>query len=153
MNNKKNKIKSSNKKFLTMGQVYDTAQLSVQAIQAAVQRDLDSYFGSGMVAFNLFVTPLQVTMTFHRSTNVYNQSHRANPGMELVDADAIMITGLGYNGFRLPVMFPIAPYFTNIIQQSDFMNAYCQSARLLGADRVKWMDLWVDDAIVIVRIR
>lgn len=65
---------------------------------------------------------------------------------EMIDPDAYMITGLGFNGFRMPYPLPPMPfpgYFRGIITQADFLKAYKKSAVMLGGDKIKkaWLDI------------
>ena len=73
----------------------------------------------------------------------------------MIDADAFMVTGEGYNGFQPPYKFPIAPfgYSPYKLGQSDFKMAYKESAELLGADKVKWMKMEVSHYSVVLRIK
>lgn len=73
----------------------------------------------------------------------------------MVDADAFMVTGEGFGGFRMPVKFPIVPfgYTPYLMAQSDFKMAYKDSAELLGADKVEWMKMEVTSHSVVIRIK
>ncbi|MBU3809142.1 MAG: hypothetical protein H9802_12125, partial [Candidatus Phocaeicola faecipullorum] len=74
---------------------------------------------------------------------------------DMIDADAFMVTGEGYNGFQPPYKFPIAPfgYSPYKLGQFDFKMAYKESAELLGADKVKWMKMEVSHYSVVLRIK
>ena len=60
-----------------------------------------------------------------------------------MDADAYMITGEGYNGFRMPVQFYKVPLLcTYSMEQTEFLKAYMGSADVLGADKIKKKHGW-----------
>ena len=142
------------KKFFVVGKVYDTAIMTDQEIKDTVQKDLDDYIGTGKVNFNIHTEPNMIFLIFRRSTNYYEQNN-VDLAKDMVDADAFMVTGEGYNGFRLPSKFPIAPfgYHPYLLGQSDFKMAYKESAELLGADKVKWMKMEVSHYSVVIRIK
>lgn len=142
------------KKFFVVGKVYDTAIMTDQEIKDTVQKDLDDYIGTGKVNFNIHTEPNMIFLIFRRSTNYYKQNN-VDLAKDMVDADAFMVTGEGYNGFRLPSKFPIAPfgYHPYLLGQSDFKMAYKESAELLGADKVKWMKMEVSHYSVVIRIK
>ena len=55
----------------------------------------------------------------------------------------------------MALMFPVAPfgYSPYVMAQSDFKTAYKDSAKLLGADKVKWMKMEVTPHSVVLRIK
>ena len=113
------------KKFFVVGKVYDTAIMTDQEIKDTVQKDLDDYIGTGKVNFNIHTEPNMIFLIFRRSTNYYEQNN-VDLAKDMVDADAFMVTGEGYNDFHLPSMFSIAPfgYSPYVMSQSDFKMAY-----------------------------
>ena len=112
-------------KFFVVGKVYDTAIMTDQEIKDTVQKDLDDYIGTGKVNFNIHTEPNMIFLIFRRSTNYYEQNN-VDLAKDMVDADAFMVTGEGYNDFHLPSMFSIAPfgYSPYVMSQSDFKMAY-----------------------------
>ena len=122
------------KKFFVVGKVYDTAIMTDQEIKDTVQKDLDDYIGTGIVNFNIHTEPDMIFLIFIRFTDYYKQNN-VDLAKDMVDADAFMVTGEGYNDFHLPSMFSIAPfgYSPYVMSQSDFKMAYKESAELLGA--------------------
>lgn len=142
------------KKFFVVGKVYDTAIMTDQEIKDTVQKDLDDYIGTGIVNFNIHTEPNMIFLIFIRFTDYYKQNN-IDLSKDMIDADAFMVTGEGYNGFRLPSKFPIAPfgYHPYLLGQSDFKMAYKESAELLGADKVKWMKMEVSHYSVVIRIK
>ena len=97
------------KKIFVVGKVYDTALMTDDRIRDAVQKDLNDYIGTGKVDFNIHTGPDMISLVFTRFTDYYGQRNADLTG-EMMDADAFMITGEGYNGFHMPFMFPTAPF-------------------------------------------
>ena len=143
-----------NKKVFVVGKVYDTATMTDQEIEDAVQKDLEAYIGKGMVNFGFHTSPNMISLVFIRFTGYYKQNN-ANLKKDMVDADAFMVTGEGFGGFRMPVKFPIVPfgYTPYLMAQSDFKMVYKDSAELLGADKVGWMKMEVTSHSVVVRLK
>lgn len=143
-----------NKKVFIVGKVYDTATMTDQEITDAVQKNLDEYIGKGIVNFGFHTTPNMISLVFIRFTKYYKEVS-ADLKKNMVDADAFMVTGEGFGGFRMPVKFPIVPfgYTPYLMAQSDFKMAYKDSAELLGADKVEWMKMEVTSHSVVIRIK
>ena len=142
------------KRIFSVSKVYDTALMTDEEIRDAVQKDLDDYIGTGKVDFNIHTESNMIFLIFIRFTDYYKQKN-VDLNKEMIDADAFMVTGEGYNGFQLPFKFPIAPfgYSPYVMDQSDFKTAYKESAELLGADKVKWMKMEVSPHSVVLRIK
>ena len=142
------------KKIFAVGKVYDTALMTDQEIEDAVQKDLDDYIGTGKVDFSIHTEPDMISLVFIRFTGYYGEKS-IDMAKDMIDADAFMITGEGYQGFHLPSMFPTVPfgYTPYVMSQSDFKMAYKESSELLGADKVKWMKMEVTDHSVVLRIK
>ena len=153
MMNEKNNARLS-KKIFAVGKVYDTALMTDQEIEDAVQKDLDDYIGTGKVDFSIHTEPDMISLVFIRFTDYYKQNN-IDLSKDMIDADAFMITGEGYQGFHLPSMFPTVPfgYTPYVMTQSDFKMAYKESSELLGADKVKWMKTEVTPHSVVLRIK
>lgn len=72
----------------------------------------------------------------------------------IMDADAYMITGEGYEGFRMPAQFPKVPLrCTYSMEQPEFIKSYIESAELLGADKIKKAWLEIDRGKIVLRVR
>ena len=142
------------KKFFVVGKIYDTALMTDQEIKDAVQENLDDYIGEGKVNFSIYTEPNMISLIFIRFTDYYKQNN-IDLSKDMIDADAFMITGEGYQGFHLPSMFPTVPfgYTPYVMSQSDFKMAYKESSELLGADKVKWMKTEVTPHSVVLRIK
>lgn len=143
-----------NKKVFIVGKVYDTATMSDQEIEDAIQKDLDEYIGEGKVSFGFYTSPNMISLVFIRFTGYYKQNN-VDLKKNMLDADAFMVTGEGFGGFRLPVKFPIAPfgYTPYLMEQSDFKTAYKNSAVLLRADKIAWMKTEVTPHSFVVRLK
>ena len=151
--NGKNNARLS-KKIFVVGKVYDTAHMTDQEIEDAVQKDLDDYIGTGKVDFSIHTEPDMISLVFIRFTGYYGEKS-IDMAKEMIDADAFMITGEGYQGFHLPSLFPTVPfgYTPYVMSQSDFKMAYKESSELLGTDKVKWMKMEVTPHSVVLRIK
>ena len=142
------------KKFFVVGKIYDTALMTDQEIKDAVQENLDDYIGEGKVNFSIYTEPNMISLIFIRFTDYYKQNN-VDLTKDMIDADAFMVTGEGYQGFHLPSLFPTVPfgYTPYVMSQSDFKMAYKESSELLGADKVKWMKTEVTPHSVVLRIK
>lgn len=142
------------KRIFSVSKVYDTALMTDEEIRDAVQKDLDDYIGTGKVDFSIHTESNMISLIFIRFTDYYKQKN-VDLNKEMIDADAFMVTGEGYNGFQLPSKFLIAPfgYSPYVMDQSDFKTAYKESAELLGADKVGWMKMGVTHHSVVLRIK
>lgn len=143
------------KKFLAVGKIYDTAQMTDQEITDAVQKDLDDFMGGeGRVNFGISTTDKMISLVFIRFTEYYKQND-VDLKKDMLDADAFMVTGESFGGFKMPVKFPVAPfgYTPYLMAQSDFKTAYKDSAELLGADKVVWMKTEVTPHSFVIRLK
>ena len=139
------------KLFIT-SKIYDTEKQTIAEIQEAVQTDIDNYVGKDRVIFKLYITGKTVAMYFYREVN-YSSLH-ADPRDMIIDADAYLITGEGYEGFRMPVQFYKVPYgYSYSMEQSEFLKAYKDSAELLGVDKIKKAWLEIDEKKIILKIK
>lgn len=139
------------KLFIT-SKIYDTEKQTIAEIQEAVQKDIDNYIGKDKVIFKLYITGKTAAMYFYRGVD-YSSLH-ADPGDMIIDADSYTITGEDYNGFRMPVQFPKAPYgFSYSMEQSEFIKSYKDSAELLGVEKIKKAWLEVDGDKIVLRVK
>lgn len=139
------------KLFIT-SKIYDTETKTIAEIEKAVQEDIDNYIGKDKVIFKLYITGKTAAMYFYRGVD-YSSLH-ADPKDMIIDADAYLITGEGYEGFKMPVQFYKVPYgYSYSMEQSEFLKAYKDSAELLGADKIKkaWLD--IDGEKIILNIK
>lgn len=139
------------KLFIT-SKIYDTEKQTIAEIENLVQKDIDSYVGKDRVIFKLYITGKTAAMYFYRGVNY--SSFNADPGDMIIDADAYMITGEGYEGFRMPCPFYKVPYgFSYSMEQSEFIKSYKDSAELLGAEKIKKGWLEIDGEKIVLRVK
>ena len=133
------------KKIFVAGKVYDLQVMDKNEVEASVQEYLDSAIGKGRVRFELCTVGNMTTMSFHRGFDY--SSYNADPAKDMMDADAFMMTAHEYKDFMMPVPFPTLPVpgfgYPYHISQTDFLDAYRKSARILGAKQDKRMHGWI----------
>ena len=133
------------KKIFIAGKVYDLQVMDKDEVEASVQEYLDNVIGKGRVRFELCTIGNMTAMSFHRGFDY--SSYNADPVKDIMDADAFMMTAHEYKGFMMPHPFPALPVpgfgYPYHISQTDFLDAYCKSAKVLGASRIKnaWLDI------------
>lgn len=151
----KNNNTQIDKKIFVAGKVYDLLVMDKDTVEASVQADLDSYAGRDRVRFELYTIGNAVAMFFHRGFDY--GPYNADPTKDMMDADAFMITAHEYEGFMMPVPFPTLPVpgfgYPYHISQTDFLDAYCKSARILGASRIKNASLDISPLSIILRVQ
>ena len=127
--------KEVNKTIYVAGKVYALTSMSSQEIQDDVQSKLDNHLGKDHVIFRISVCENDVIINFWRSyTECYHPEERNN----IFCPDMDLITGRGIDGFTVPCIWPTAPFgylFSTGIQ--DFIPCYKKSAKVLGASRMK----------------
>lgn len=137
------------KKIFVMSKVYTITETNISEIERAVQEDLDAYVGKNKVIFKLYIVGETVAMYFYRGID-----YKSDPEDMIMDADAYMITGEGYEDFRMPAQFPKVPLrCTYSMEQSEFIKAYIESAELLGADKIKKAWLEIDGGKIVFRMK
>lgn len=138
------------KLFIT-SKIYNTKKQIIAEIEKAVQKDIDNYVGNDRVIFKLYITGKTASMYFYRGVDY--SSLRADPEDMILDADAYLITGEGFNGFRMPLPFPKVPFgYTYSMEQSEFLKAYIGSAEVLGGDKIKKVWLEIDEKKIVLRV-
>lgn len=152
MNNKNQII---DKKIFVAGKVYDLLAMDKDEVEVSVQEYLDNAIGKDRVRFELCTTGNMTTMSFHRGFDY--SPYNADPTKDIMDADAFMMTAHEYEGFRMPVPFPTLPVpgfgYPYHISQTDFLDAYRKSAKVLGASRIKNASLDISQVSVILRVQ
>ena len=146
--------KQVNKKFFAVGKVYDTAVMTDNEIESSIQKDLDTYLGKDKVEFKLSMQGRTLAMFFHRQVD-YDELH-ANPKEDIIDADALMITGEGYNGFKMHVSLPPMTFIGYIhynLGQTEFLEEYKLSAQELGADKIKDIRMEINRESIALHLR
>ena len=126
------------KKVFVMGKVYTITETNISEIEKAVQEDLDKMVGKDKVEFKLCTLGNVVAMFFNRHLDYSTLG--ADPRESIIGEDVLIITGDRYNGFIMPSPLPPMPYLGHIIynlEQSDFLKIYKESAKRLGASKIK----------------
>ena len=98
-------------KIYITSKIYDTDAKPITDIEKEVQNDLDNYVGKDRVIFKLYIIGKTAVMYFYRCVD-YSSLH-ADPVDMIIDADAYIITGEGYEGFRMQCPFYKIPYDYN----------------------------------------
>ena len=150
-----NSTQQLGKKIFIAGKVYDLQVMDKDEVEASVQEYLDSAIGKDRVRFELYIIGNAVAMFFHRGFDY--GPYNADPTKDIMDADAFMITAHEYEGFMMPVPFPTLPVpgfgYPYHINRTDFLDAYCKSAKILGASRIKNASLDISPVSVILRVQ
>lgn len=153
--NKTNNTQQLSKKVLVAGKVYDLQTMDKSLVEASVQAYLDSTIGKDKVRFELYTIGNMAAMFFHRGFDY--TTYNADPVKDIMDADAFMLTAHGYNGFWMPRPFPVIsgcayPYR---IRQMDFLDAYRESAKTLGASNINdaWLDITPQSVIFRIQVK
>lgn len=142
------------KKVFIAGKVYDLQVMDKDAVESSVQAYLDNVIGKDRVRFELCTIGNMTAMFFHRGFDY--SAYDADPVKDIMDADAFMMTAHEYKGFMMPHPFPTLPVpgfgYPYHIGQTDFLDAYRKSAKVLGASRIKntWLD--ISPQYVVLRI-
>lgn len=145
-----------NKKIFVAGKVYDLQVMNKNEVESSVQEYLDGAIGKGRVRFELCTIGNMTAMFFHRGFDY--SAYNADPVKDIMDADAFMMTAHEYDGFEMPVPFPALPLpgfgYLYRIKQTDFLDAYRKSAKVLGASRIKnaWLDIAPQSIVLRVQI-
>lgn len=141
------------KLFIT-SKIYDTEKQTIAEIEKAVQDDLDNMVGKDTIRFKLFTLGNVVAMFFNRCLDYSTLG--AAPRESIIGEDALIITGDRYNGFIMPSPLPPMPYLGHIIynlEQSDFLEIYKESAKRLGASKIKDAWLEINPGSIILRVQ
>lgn len=143
------------KKIFIAGKVYDLQVMDKDEVEASVQEYLDNVIGKGRVRFELCTIGNMTAMSFHRGFDY--SSYNADPTKDMMDADAFMMTAHEYDGFEMPRPFPALPVpgfgYPYRIKQTDFLDAYRKSAKILGASRIKNVSLNIDPQSIVLRVQ
>ena len=143
------------KKIFIAGKVYDLQAMDKDTVEASVQEYLDSAIGKGRVRFELYTIGNMTAMFFHRGLDY--SSYNADPTKDMMDADAFMMTAHEYKGFMMPHPFPTLPVpgfgYPYRIKQTDFLDSYRKSAKVLGASRIKNASLEIKPQSIVLRVQ
>lgn len=150
-----NSTQQLDKKVFIAGKVYDLQTMDKDEVEASVQEYLDNVIGKGRVRFELCTIGNMTAMSFHRGFDY--SSYNADPTKDMMDADAFMMTAHEYDGFEMPRPFPALPVpgfgYPYRIKQTDFLDAYRKSAKILGASRIRNASLEVNPRSIVLRVQ
>ena len=141
------------KKIFIAGKVDDLQVMDKDEVEASVQAYLDSAIDKDKVRFELCTVGNMTAMSFHRGLDY--SAYNADPVQDIMDADAFMMTAHEYDGFMMPRPFPIIPgcVYPYRIKQTDFLDAYRKSAKILGASRIKNVSLDIAPQSIVLRVQ
>ena len=125
-----------NNTIYVAGKVYDLATTTAEEIKTDVQNRLDAHYEKDCIIFriNVWNKEKEVTINFWRS---YMDSYNTDDKL-IFCADADLLTGRGIEGFKVPDMWPIAPFgYAFSLWLDEFITCYNNSAKILGASRMK----------------
>lgn len=139
-------------KIFITSKIYDTDAKPITDIEKEVQNDLDNYVGKDKTIFKLYIIGKTAVMYFYRCVD-YSSLH-ADPVDMIIDADAYIITGEGYEGFSMQCPFYKIPYgYSYSMEQSEFLKAYKKSAVLLGGNKIKVAKLDIDENKIVLTLK
>lgn len=153
---KKTTSQQLSKKVFIAGKVYDLQVMDKDEVEASVQEYLDSAIGKDKARFELCTIGNMITMSFYRGFDY--TPYNADPAKDIMDADAFMMTAHEYKGFMMPVPFPTLPVpgfgYPYHIRQTDFLDAYRKSTKVLGASRIRnaWLDINPQSIVLRVQV-
>ena len=142
------------KKLFVMSKIYDLSTKTVSEIKDAVQKDLDIYSGGG-IRFELKeVSGRILEMTFKRKYKD-GEIDWLNYDPEMIyNVDANIVTGHGYDGFRVPIFWGNVPYgYSFCFPEKDFIRCYKESAVVLGADKPENVKVKTSEDRVVLRMK
>ena len=72
----------------------------------------------------------------------------------IYNVDTNIITGHGYNGFRIPVYWGGVPYgYPYFMPKKEFIRCYKESAVLLGIDKPKNVKVTVSEDRIVMEMK
>lgn len=140
------------KKVFVMGKVYTITETNISEIEKSVQKNIDDCIGKDIIKFKLYTLGNIAAMYFYRGVDYSVLG--ADLEKDIIDADAFLLTGHGYNNFFMSEPFPIIPGgYSYSMLQTDFLDAYKESAKILGASRIR--DCWLDISsnMIVLRVQ
>lgn len=128
--------KSMKKKVFLVGKVREIEPDTIMNVQQEIQNELDSVTNERRVVFSV-ANPKENEFEFIFERTSLQDLVKKD---KINSADADTITGTGLNGFMMPEPYPSVPfgsYFNTFIDTDCFIDSYKESARKLGASRMK----------------
>ena len=124
------------KKIFVMGKVYDLAKQEISEIENEIQVDLDKFFSGGI----RFEKTLELIFTRQYRDGEIDWLNYDSKTIYCTDAK--IITGHGFDGFRVPVYWGGVPYgYPFFMPKEEFISCYKKSAIKLGGSRLKFAEV------------
>ena len=140
------------KKIFVMSKVYTMTETNISEIEGSIQKNIDDCIGKDIIKFRLYTLGNVASMYFYRGIDYSVLG--ADPEKDIIDADAFLLTGHGYNGFFIPEPFPIVPGgYSYSMLQTDFLDAYKKSAKILGASKIRDCWLEINSNMIVLRVQ
>jgi len=136
--------------FITSKIHYYTGEQDIAMIEQAVQNDLFKLGAGDKVIFKMDIIPerKEVELIFHRSCD-----YAFNLEKSIIDADAMIISGKGLDGFCLPYDWGNSLFgYTFYFDIAEFETCYKKSAVSLGGSRIKDIKTEIYPDKVILRL-
>ena len=132
------------KKIFVMGKVYDLAKQEICEIENEVQKDLDK-FSAGGIRFKIDITSEKtLELIFTRQYRDGEIDWLNYDSKTIYCTDARIITGHGFDGFRVPVYWGGVPYgYPFFMPKEEFVSCYKKSAIKLGGSRLKLAEVGI----------
>ena len=130
------------KKIFVMAQVYDLTKQEISEIENEVQKDLDKYSNGG-IGFKINITSEKTLELIFTRKYRYGEIDWLNYNPETIYCtDAKIITGHGFDGFRVPVYWGGVAYgYPFFMPKDEFISCYKKSAIKLGGSRSKFAEV------------
>ena len=134
-----------------MAKVYDLAKQEISEIENEVQKDLDKYSNGG-VGFKINITSEKTLELIFTRQYRGGEIDWLNYDPETIYCtDAKIITGHGFDSFKVPVYWGGVPYgYPFFMPKEEFIGCYKKSAIKLGGSRLKFAELYtLPDKIIL----
>ena len=130
------------KKIFVMAQVYDLTKQEISEIENEVQKDLDKYSNGG-IGFKINITSEKTLELIFTRKYRYGEIDWLNYNPETIYCThAKIITGHGFDGFRVPFYWGGVPYgYPFFMPKDEFISCYKKSAIKLGGSRSKFAEV------------
>ena len=132
------------KKIFVMAQVYDLTKQEISEIENEVQKDLDKYSNGG-IGFKINITSEKTLELIFTRKYRYGEIDWLNYNPETIYCtDAKIITGHGFDGFKVPVYWGGVLYgYPFFMPKEEFIECYKKSAIKLGGSKLKLAEVGI----------
>ena len=127
-----------------MGKVYDLAKQEISEIENEIQKDLDK-FSSGGIRFKIDSTSEKtLELIFTRQYRDGEIGWLNYDSQTIYCTDAKIITGHGFDGFRVPVYWEGVPYdYPFFMLKEEFIECYKKTPIKLGGSQLKLAEVCI----------